>query len=845
MTKKHTNKQQLQQQHHHQRSDSSVSVLVLSLASARLTLERSVSARQSKTSGCCGWCSLDRMKAATAYRLRQWKRSLAITGDRLRVALFGGELSRLVSEEKNIKSKKGNGTEMLVSPTLADSKRGGDGAQKHFHLPAFAAEEISLLRDIVKYAYESRFDVVLLQEVQDEQTFVYLLQLFKEIKLRHAHYSRMDFRGGSSSSSAFPCSPSSDVHHTGLAVFSRWPLASVAVQQFDPVLSTLQLSTFLPTMISNWCSGLAVFGGSGNGGITSEATRLANGVQYVQLQVAMNGVQRTTTVHLFNSDLLHRSFFKVVESADGQKEEEGLCPPPATDLEIWERSVLRFCQAYELAKLVEALTKTQQQQIAETSDQPLTAKNGSSELVIIGGHFGRLQGDTFGVDCTVKPAVVASSKKKKASAAAAPVTNTVYRLTVQDVLQTFIDGLQNAFERPEKVATAAVGGLALLNRSKSFRNGQLFHSLKSEQLFIKFLDSPPSSTTAVCSTATLESSSVKTKKTETKKEKATFSSKLPSKLPSSSASSQTGSTVHCRINFVQTRLRFESYASAIFREAGDGTFHEAMVTLDSLRAVNIKLARGEAVCIEPPGVLQQQQQMMMAAAVSGKGKTSTSSKKLSKKRTSPSVRNTMGQIEVKLVPPFVDGTSNVQNQAKATDQKLLVIEAFKWALERYQVHLRRALLFDCLPPYLCSLAALSLAVLLKRLPMEACTVLAVALLLLLYFSFFRRLGAFRAKMSKVQWLLAQLNLERTQLQCRLVQRNYQPFESTVWEAYFREERAAVQMSSSVVEGSGSGSNGLDLKMMSNLEGEIDVMGSESGIADNDSRILSHTSTATF
>lgn len=789
MTKKHS------QSHH----SSDISILVLSLASAKLTLERCISSKKKQ------FCSLARFKSIITYRLWQWGRSLTMTLDRIRMAFFGGEPKKSV----NKKSK----TEILVSPTLVHSKKGEGSNEKQFYLPTFATEEISLLRDIVKFVYESRFDVVLLQEVQEEQTFVHLLQMFKEIKLKYAHYGRLDFRG-----SCKHCF-TSDVHHTGLAVFSRWSIASVTVQQFDPVLSSLQLSTFLPTMISNFFSG-SFCNGSGNG-VIPESKRLANGVQYVQIQVEMPAVRRTTTVHIFNSDLLHQSF---ILPGAGQSDTKELYQSQTTDLEVWERNVLRFCQAYELAKLVNTFTKThQQEQLQKKSDNFFKEKaNGNSELVIIGGHFGRLYGDIFGVDCklTTKPAPIAHKRVR------APVTSsTIHRITVQDVLQTFIDGLQNAFERPEKVITAIGGGSALLNRSRSFRAGQLFHSLKSEQLFIKFLDSPPISSTVDSSLET----------------KISASSALPSKALSSASNSL---DVHCRINFVQSKLRFDSYANTVFPEGGDGTFYESsLITIDSPRAVNFKLAKGEAICIEPCSDRRLQNQLNKSTAASkikgkslksGAGNTG-SSKKLTRRRTSPSVRNTMGQIEVKLVTPSLDAN----NKSKSTDRKLLVIEAFKSTLECYQRHLRQALLFDCLPPYLCSLGLLFVAVFLAKLPIKACTVLAVAFIVILYFTFLRRFAACRAKMSKIEWLLGQLNLEQTHLNSRLLQKDFQScFESSVWETYFREKRSALQMSSSMV---GVGGTELDLKMTSVVE--LDTMATHSDI--NDLRLLSHNSTGTF
>jgi len=147
-------------------------------------------------------------------------------------------LCKLLFEEEHHNTYKPLATKEKLTPKLVGGEVPKLSKKKmHCILPAFEGEEMAFVRDLVKYVFYYGYDVVMLQEVYSEQIYLHLCTMLKEIRFTaHCHYGECRYQDWCSNN--FRC--------TGLVVFSRWPLLSVRIHQFDSILSRNQLGFPLP-----------------------------------------------------------------------------------------------------------------------------------------------------------------------------------------------------------------------------------------------------------------------------------------------------------------------------------------------------------------------------------------------------------------------------------------------------------------------------------------------------------------------------------------------------------------------------------------------------------------------
>ena len=283
-------------------------------------------------------------------------------------------------------------------------------------VPKFMKVELNFLEDIVSYIIQGQYDLILLQEIYNEQIFIQLAQMFKDC--RYHLYSHFQ---------KLYCHDVSIIRKdSGLAVFSRWPITSTQCYHFNKL------------------NGKNMFGWNDFGWKShrddslylSNQLNKANGVQYVLIDInyltRSNQSEQTMMIHLFNVDLLHYSFVPVNRDKSIGNE------PFSARFPI--HHMIRLSQAYELAKLINIIGK-------------IGSKN-NDQLILVGGHFGEFDdGDSFGM---------------------------INQISIQDILQTYVDQLYNAFQSPERMSSP--------NETLKSRIS-LLNCLKSEQLFFKFISS--------------------------------------------------------------------------------------------------------------------------------------------------------------------------------------------------------------------------------------------------------------------------------------------------------------------------------------------------------------------
>lgn len=298
---------------------------------------------------------------------------------------------------------------------------------------------------------------MLLQEVSSELTFVHLCEMFQESPLIYSHFQHCCYTTPDN------CQKCSCVAENNLAVFSRWPLSSVNLRQFDTITS----QPVLQKRYSNFWSLFAPKSKAKFGDLNK-----SNAVQYVRINLKncphTSNIQNedqpspsTLSVHVFNVQLLNKNFVvpsncQVSSSAAEAKSRSRISflkgDWKTEENMLSEREMLRLCQAYELAKFIKSMEKSCSKNFVAYQSNSMDNIQ-QQDLFLIGGIFGKQN----------------------------PLEQSIGEcINVQDILQTFIDGLHNVFESPERII-----GSDAFNTQKSFK--KVFSKIKNEQIFIKLI----------------------------------------------------------------------------------------------------------------------------------------------------------------------------------------------------------------------------------------------------------------------------------------------------------------------------------------------------------------------
>lgn len=292
-------------------------------------------------------------------------------------------------------------------------------------------ERIAFLKDISRYILQNQYDLVLLQEIPDHTAFVHLCEMLGKSHLQYSNYTP-----------SCTLKNKRNLNRTGMAIFSRWPLDSVDEFNLDPNLSNTMLFTYR-TLFSCF---------------PHDPINQMNGIQHVRINlknVAQTHLLSTFSINVFNVQLLAKD----IRVLNRMIRIESF----ANNRTLAETEILRLCQVYELAKVINLIENAScKAQMAVVSDIAPRDIAPHLELYLIGGLFGAI-----------------------------PQSNPddPQHISPKDILQTFVKDIHFANEHPSFINNKETTEL-LKCKSELF---EIFEQFKNENLFIKYTVHQPKS----------------------------------------------------------------------------------------------------------------------------------------------------------------------------------------------------------------------------------------------------------------------------------------------------------------------------------------------------------------